>query len=62
MVLFFIGKVTMLAGGMQRMDEKRIAELRKFVGTVTDPKISAFIDLKKLCQSGIYTLSVQMAT
>lgn len=52
----------MLARGMQRMDEKRIAELRKFVGTVTDPKISAFIDLKKLCQSGIYTLSVQMGT
>lgn len=44
------------------MDEKRIAELRKFITTVTDPKISAFIDLKKLCQSGIYTLSVQMAT
>lgn len=44
------------------MDEKRINELRKFVGTVTDPKISAFIDLKKLCQSGIYNLAVQMAT
>lgn len=62
MVLFFIGKATMRARGMQRMDDKRIAELRKFVGTVTDPKISAFIDLKKLCQSGIYNLSVQMAT
>lgn len=44
------------------MDEKRIAELRKFISTVTDPKISAFIDLKKLCQSGTYNLSVQMAT
>jgi hypothetical protein len=44
------------------MDEKRIAELRKFISTVTDPKISAFIDLKKLCQSGAYNLSVQMAT
>ena len=44
------------------MDEKRTAELRKFVGTVTDPNISSFIALKKLCQSGIYTLSVQMAT
>lgn len=43
------------------MDEKRIAELRKFIGTVTDPKISAFIDLKKLCQSATYNLSVQMA-
>ncbi|GJG99154.1 hypothetical protein [Paraburkholderia terrae] len=44
------------------MDEKRIAELRKFVNTITDPKISAFLDLKKLCQSGIYNLAVQMAT
>ena len=44
------------------MDEKRVTELRKFIGTITDPKISAFIDLKKLCQSGIYNLSVQMAT
>ena len=44
------------------MDEKQIAELRKFLGTISDPKISAFIDLKKLCQSGIYNLAVQMAT
>lgn len=44
------------------MDEKRVAELRKFISTVTDPKIGAFIDLKKLCQSGTYNLSVQMAT
>ncbi len=44
------------------MDEKRIAELRKFINAVTDPKISAFIDLKKLSQSGAYNLSVQMAT
>lgn len=44
------------------MDEKRLAELKKFIGTITDPKISAFIDLKKLCDSGIYNLSVQMAT
>lgn len=51
-----------LQGECKRMDEKRIAELRKFISTVTDPKISAFIDLKKLCQSGIYNLSVQMAT
>lgn len=43
------------------MDDKRIAELRKFISAVTDPKISAFIDLKKLCQSGTYNLSVQMA-
>ncbi len=44
------------------MDEKRVAELRKFISTITDPKISAFIDLKKLCDSGIYNLAVQMAT
>lgn len=44
------------------MDEKKVAELRKFLSTITDPKISAFIDLKKLCQSGIYNLAVQMAT
>lgn len=44
------------------MDEKRIAELRKFIGLITDPKVSAFIDLKKLCNSGIYNLSVQLAT
>ncbi len=44
------------------MDEKRIGELRKFISTVTDPKVSAFIDLKKLCQSSTYSLSVQMAT
>jgi hypothetical protein len=43
------------------MDEKKIAELRKFIGTISDPKISAFVDLKKLCQSGIYQLAVQMA-
>lgn len=44
------------------MDEKRIAELRKFIGLITDPKVCAFIDLKKLCNSGMYNLSVQMAT
>jgi hypothetical protein len=44
------------------MDEKRVADLRKFIGAVTDPKISALIDLKKLYQSGIYNLAVQMAT
>lgn len=43
------------------MDEKRIAEIRKFVCTVTDPRISAFIDVKKLCKSGMYDLSVKMA-
>ena len=43
------------------MDENKIVELRKFVSTITDPKVSAFIDLKKLCQSGIYNLAVQMA-
>ncbi|WP_186013709.1 hypothetical protein [Burkholderia gladioli] len=44
------------------MNEKKISELRRFVATITDPKVSAFIDLKKLCQSGIYNLAVQMAT
>ena len=44
------------------MDDTKTAELRKFISTITDPKISAFIDLKKLCQSGIYNLAVQMAT
>lgn len=44
------------------MNEKQVAELRKFLSKITDPKISAFIDLKKLCQSGIYNLAVQMAT
>lgn len=44
------------------MDDKQLAELRKFISTITDSKISAFIDLKKLCNSGIYNLAVQMAT
>ncbi|PKV47884.1 hypothetical protein CLU92_5356 [Janthinobacterium sp. 61] len=44
------------------MNDKQVAELRKFLSKITDPKISAFIDLKKLCQSGIYNLAVQMAT
>ena len=44
------------------MDETKTAELRKFINTITDPKISSFIDLKKLCQSGVYNLAVQMAT
>jgi hypothetical protein len=44
------------------MEEKRIDELRKFIGIITDPRISAFIDLKKLCNSGSYNLCVRMAT
>lgn len=44
------------------MDETKTAELRKFLNTITEPKISSFIDLKKLCQSGIFNLAVQMAT
>jgi hypothetical protein len=44
------------------MDEKRVVELQKFVGAITDPKITAFIDLKKLHQSGIYNLAIQMAS
>jgi hypothetical protein len=42
------------------MDTKQIAELSKFIGTIASPKIGPFIDLKKLCQSGIYGLAVQM--
>lgn len=44
------------------MDEKQIAELKKFINTLADTKIGPLIDLKKLCQSGIYKLAVQMAT
>ncbi len=44
------------------MEEKRVTELRKFVVTITDKNIAAFIDRKKLCLSGIFNLSVQMAT
>lgn len=44
------------------MDDKQIAELRKFISMITDKKIHPFIDVKKLCVSGIYTLAVQMAT
>lgn len=44
------------------MDEKRVAELRKFVSAISDAKISPFVDLKKFCNSGIYNLAVQMAT
>jgi hypothetical protein len=35
------------------MDAKQVAELSKFIGTIDSPKIGPFIDLKKLCQSGI---------
>lgn len=44
------------------MEEKQIAELRKFISTISDKKVAPFIDLKKLCDSGIYNLAVQMAT
>lgn len=44
------------------MDDKQVAELRKFINTITDKKIRPFIDSKKLCDSGIYNLAVQMAT
>ena len=43
------------------MDAERIAELRRFVSTVTQPQIRPFIDLKKQCCSGTYGLAVQMA-
>ncbi|WP_131728747.1 hypothetical protein [Achromobacter xylosoxidans] len=44
------------------MDEKKTAELRKFLTAITDSRVRAFIDLKKLCQSGLYEHVVQMAT
>lgn len=44
------------------MEDKQVAELRKFISTVTDKKIRPFIDTKKLCDSGIYNLAVQMGT
>lgn len=44
------------------MDEKKVIELRKFVGIITDPKISALLDLKKLSKSGIFNQSVEMAS
>lgn len=44
------------------MDNKQIAELKKFINTLADSKIGPLIDLKKLCQSGIYKIAVPMAT
>ncbi|MGX9691282.1 hypothetical protein ACTJNK_13155 [Achromobacter anxifer] len=44
------------------MDEKKAAELRKFLTAITDSRVRAFIDLKKLCQSGLYEHVMQMAT
>lgn len=44
------------------MDETKAAELRKFLTAITDSRVRAFIDLKKLCQSGLYEHVVQMAT
>lgn len=44
------------------MEDKQVAELRKFISTVTDKKIRPFIDTKKLCDSGIYNLAIQMGT
>jgi hypothetical protein len=46
--------------GIENMEVKQTAELSKFIGTITSAKISAFIDLKKLCQSRVYGLAVQM--
>ena len=42
------------------MDIRPTAELRKFICSITRPEISAFIDLKKLSQSGVYALAVTM--
>lgn len=44
------------------MDEKKAAELRKFVGAIADPRVRPFIDLAKLGGSGTVNLAVQMAT
>jgi hypothetical protein len=44
------------------MEEKKRAEIRRFLSSITDPEISAFIDLKKLCKSEAFGLTVQMAT
>lgn len=44
------------------MYENRTAELQDFIMAISDPRVQPFIDLKKLCQSGIYNLAVQMAT
>lgn len=44
------------------MEDKQVAELRKFISNITDKKIRPFIDTNKLCGSGIYNLAVQMAT
>lgn len=44
------------------MDEKKVAELRKFVAAIANPKVRPFIDLVKLGGSGTFNLAVQMAT
>ncbi|WP_343821012.1 hypothetical protein [Castellaniella daejeonensis] len=44
------------------MYEQRTAELQSFIMSISDPRIRPFLDLKKLCQSGIYDLAVKMAT
>ena len=44
------------------MDELKISDIGKFIKAVSDPLVAPFIDLKKVCQSDRFKLSVQMAT
>jgi hypothetical protein len=44
------------------MDDKQVAELRKFINMITEKKIHPFIDIKRLCASGIYTLVRLLST
>lgn len=43
------------------MDEKRVAELRKFLNTVTNPVVANVIDRRKLCKSPEFSQAVDMA-
>lgn len=40
------------------MNDKRASELHKFIGMVCDPRISSFIDTKKLCSATIFDEAV----
>lgn len=44
------------------MEEKAVADARKFLGLITDPRICALVDLRKLTQSSRYLEAVAMAT
>lgn len=43
------------------MDDKSASELHKFIGLACDPRISSFIDIKKLCSSTIFDDAVDEA-